>query len=109
MWWWWWAWVWFVILLLILPWAYGWRRRGWGPPYPTYYRRRTYTRRAPIAPEPPDTDPYAPVPPMHDRDPAAHEAPTPGRYPGQGWSWLADLLWLGVLAAIGWAIYLWVT
>lgn len=107
MWWWWvWvAWVWLVIFALVLSWFYGSRRRGWGPPYPTYYRRRISARRTPIAPEPAGTDPYAPVPPMHDRVPPRDDQVVPG----DGWRWLADLLWLCVLVAIAWGIYLWVT
>lgn len=105
-WWWWWAWVAFLLLFLLLPLLYGWGRRDWGPPYPTYYRRRRYPRGA-AAPEPRDVDPYDPtVPPMDDRLTAERDDIG---YPGSGWSWLADLLWLGVLAAIGWGVYLWVT
>jgi hypothetical protein len=33
----------------------------------------------------------------------------PSAYPGYGWSWIADLFWLAILAALAWAIYLWVT
>ena len=35
----WWLWLLFMIFLLI-PTGYGWGYRGWGPPYPSYYRRR---------------------------------------------------------------------
>lgn len=112
MWWWWWAWIAFVFIVLLMPLSVGWGQRGWGPPYPTYYRRRYYARypTAPIAPEPGDVDPLDPnVPPMRDRVVVDDGRTAMGTYPGQSWSWLADLLWLGVLAAIAWAVYLWVT
>lgn len=109
MWWWWWAWVAFVFFLLVLPWGYGWGRRGWGPPYPRYYRRRTLHRGTMMAPEPRDTAPdTAGVPPMRDRVPDADPLVAES-YPGYGFAWLADLLWLGVLAAIAWAVFIWVT
>lgn len=113
MWWWWWAWIVFIVVVLFLPWSYGWGRRGWGPPYPTYYRRRTYARGASATAEPGDVDPYDPtVAPMGDRvdeRDLLDERAASERYPGYGWTWLADLLWLAVLAAIGWGFYLWVT
>jgi hypothetical protein len=36
---WWWLWALFMVFLLI-PTGYGWGYRGWGPPYPSYYRQR---------------------------------------------------------------------
>lgn len=106
MWAWWWIWVAVIFVVMFLPLSYGWGRGGWGPPYPTYYRRRYYRGGdAPIEPEPREVDPRDPtVPPMRDRTPREAD-----RYPGYAWSWLADLFWLALLAALGWAIYLWVT
>lgn len=97
MWWWWAGWVAVVVFLLLLPLSYGWGRRGWGPPYPSYYRRR---RAVAVRPESGDVDPANPgVPPVRDRSPAG--AP--------GVQWLADLFWLAVLATAAWAVYLWVS
>lgn len=91
MWWWWLAWLGFVIVFLALPWGYGWRRHGWGPPYPSYYRHRSYVRRGPFGPVAPEPSNVVP----------AHDA-----YAGPGWTWLADVFWLAILGAIAWAIYL---
>lgn len=111
MWWWWWAWIAFVFFFVFLPLSVGWGRRGWGPPYPSYYRRRTYARgRTPIAPEPSDVDPTNPtVPPVRGRTAVLDRQALPATYPGERWAWLGDLLWLCVLGAIGWGIYLLVT
>lgn len=50
--WWFWLWLLFVAVLLLLPLAYGWGYRGWGPPYPSFYRRRELpTREASSTPE----------------------------------------------------------
>jgi hypothetical protein len=37
---WWWFWLAFICLFLLPPLGYGWGYRGWGPPYPTAFRRR---------------------------------------------------------------------
>jgi len=98
MWWWWWVWIAFIFFVFFVPLSYGWGRRGWGPPCPTYYRRRVYAQRSTIVPESGQVvveDPAAPAP----VDP----------YSASGWTWLADLFWLAVLAAIAWAVYLAVT
>ncbi len=113
MWWWWWAWIVFIIVVLLLPLSWGWGRRGWGPPYPTYYRRRYYARpgdRPPIEPEPGDVSPDNPnVPPMRTRTLVDDREPIEPYAGYPWWNWLADLFWLAVLAAIAWAVYLWVT
>jgi hypothetical protein len=38
-----WFWLLFVIIVFAMPLGYGWGYRGWGAPYPSYYRRRRPT------------------------------------------------------------------
>lgn len=101
-----------IIVFVVLPLAWGWQNQQWGPPYPTYYRRRHYARtrsQGAVAPEPGTVEPHDPsLPPMSTRTVVDEREPL-APYPGYRWTWLADLLWLAVLAAIGWAFYLWVT
>lgn len=110
--WWWWAWIVFIVVVLFLPLSFGWGRLGWGPPYPSYYRRRNYAGRAggPLA-APDLADPSldtGTVPPTGTRGLSDDQA-LAGGYPGHRWSWVADLFWLAVLGAIAWAVFLWVT
>jgi len=50
--WWFWFWLLFVTVLLLLPLAYGWGYRGWGSPFPSFYRRKQLpTREASSRPE----------------------------------------------------------
>jgi len=99
MWWyWWWAWVALTIIVLAIPLSLGWGRRGWGPPYPSYYRRwRTGRDRVRTgAPDPAD-------PAAAPRSRRSAGPPEDYRY-----GWPADLLWICVLAAVVWVIWLWV-
>jgi hypothetical protein len=38
-----WIWLWllFMFMMFVAPTGYGWGVRGWGPPYPSYLRRRS--------------------------------------------------------------------
>ncbi len=64
-----WWWVWMVLMLfLLLPVGYGWRYRGWGPPYPRYLQRRRGERAA-----------------------AAGESATFDHY---SWGWGGDIIWI---------------
>lgn len=76
-------WLLFVVFLLVLPLGYGWGYRGWGPPYPSYYRRR----RAAAAADP-AVDPGA--------DTSVEEA--------AAWGALDELLWVVVAVAILWLL-----
>jgi len=50
--WWFWLWILAVVLLLLMPLVYGWGYRGWGKPYPSFYRRKVLpTREASSTPE----------------------------------------------------------
>lgn len=80
---WFWLWLLFVAVLLLIPLGWGWGSRGWGPPYPSYYRHR---RRA------------------------AHPQPTSDRTAGPvvrdqgGWGALDDVLWLIGAVAVLWLL-----
>ena len=74
---WFWLWIAFVILVLLLPLTYG-LARGWGPPYPSYYRRARLRRR-----------------PGQPLDPAA-DAPA--------WGVVADVLWVFLVLALVWLV-----
>lgn len=67
-------WLLFVFVLLMLPLGYGWAYRGWGPPYPGYFRRR----RAPA-------------------DPVGYE-------PVDSWGLAGDLLWVALIVAVAWFV-----
>lgn len=74
--WWFWLWIVFVVVLLLLPLGYGWGYRGWGPPYPSFYQRRSVpSREASSLPE------------------------TNG-----GWGWGADFVWLVLIVAVIWIL-----
>ncbi len=83
-----WFWIWlaFLLVFLLLPLGYGWGYRGWGPPYPSYYRRRR-TRSGDIVEE----RAYG------DRTLAVEEETS-------GWGVLADVLWLVLAVALIWWI-----
>lgn len=86
-------WLLFVLLILVLPLGYGWGYRGWGAPYPTYYRRRRTAVGA---------DPAADRLGGHEErvvdpdDPAAREA--------AGWGVAADVLWVVAVVALVWLL-----
>jgi len=88
-WWWWWVWLAFLIFFLLLPLGYGWGYRGWGPPYPTYYRRRR-TRTGAVVEERVVAD----RPVVVDEDTS-------------GWGVLADVLWLVFAVAVIWWLVGW--
>jgi hypothetical protein len=106
--WWWWGFLAFILVFLFLPLMFGWSNRGWGPPYPTYYRRRSDRRNALLREPPAASDPYTGRT-YGSGDPAYGGTPLKtGLGAGSRWSWLADAFWIGLLIVIGWAIYLWV-
>ncbi len=80
--WWWWLWLVFVVLLLVVPLGYGWGIRGWGPPYPSYWRRRAAAGGPPVP-----SQGMAQTPPVAD-----------------GWGVGADLLWIVLLFAVLWFV-----
>lgn len=84
---WFWLWSMFVLFLLVLPLGYGWGYRGWGPPYPSYYRRRR-SMAAAGAPADRAVDPAV--------DPAVHEA--------SAWGALDDVLWVIAVIALLWLL-----
>lgn len=87
---WWWFWLAFLLVFLVLPLGYGWGYRGWGPPYPAYYRRRR-TPSGRIVEERVQTE----------RDVAVADD-------ASGWGALADVLWLILaIAAIWWVAAWW--
>ena len=69
MWTWWWI---FVLFLILLPMTYGWGYRRWGPPYPSFYRRRRVA------------------------DPA------PGAAVESGWGLMAVFVWLALMIGMVW-------
>jgi hypothetical protein len=86
---WFWLWLGFLVIFLLLPLGYGWGYRGWGPPYPGYYRQRR-TASGDIVEE----RSYA------DRPVAVREETS-------GWGMLADVLWLVLGVAVIWLIAAW--
>jgi hypothetical protein len=75
----WWI-IWLAFLLLMLmPIGYGWRYRGWGPPYPSYIQRRRSQRAA-----------------SYGSAGVNHAA----------WGWRGDLAWMFFLIAIFWLLWL---
>lgn len=86
---WFWLWLGFLFIFLLLPLGYGWGYRGWGPPYPAYYRRRR-TRRGEIVEGR-----------VYRDEGVAVEEETPG------WGALADVLWLLLAVALIWWIAAW--
>lgn len=90
---WFWLWLVFVIVLLVIPLTYGWALRGWGPPYPSYYRRRGAAGRE--AAGDPDLGPA--VEPVPDRETEEELA---------GWGILADFLWVFLIVAVIWLLFL---
>lgn len=81
---WFWIWLLFLVVFLLLPVGYGWGYRGWGPPYPSYYRRRR-TRRGDIVEEPV----------YREQAVAVEDEPS-------GWGILADVLWIVFTVAVIW-------
>jgi hypothetical protein len=82
MWWFWW-WLLFVLVLLLIPVGYGWGYRGWGPPYPYFYRRgRIRTGRPPS---------YSAM------SSASEKGPMDTAGSSGDWGSVADLVW-GILA-----------
>lgn len=80
---WFWLWLLFVAVLLLVPLGWGWGSRGWGPPYPSYYRHR---RRA-ARPQP------------------SRGQPTGSTVPdGSGWGALDNMLWLFAGVALLWLL-----
>ena len=90
--WWWWVWLAFVFIFLLLPLGYGWGYRDWGPPYPTYVRRRRLPS-GKILEERVYED---------DRSVAVRQAEETS-----GWGVLADVLWVVFVAAVIWWIVAW--
>ncbi len=70
-----WFWVAFMFLFLVSPVGYGWGYRGWGPPVPSYFQRRS------------GSQPGSPAP--ADRG---------------GWGFAGDVLWLIALVGVVWAV-----
>jgi hypothetical protein len=70
---------WLVVLffMLVAPIGYGWGYRGWGPPYPSYFQRRSDLRTSSNGDQ--RIDHYA-------------------------WGWGGDLFWLVSLFWIAWAV-----
>lgn len=83
---WFWPWLLFVFFLLALPLAYGWGYRGWGPPYPSAYRRRRVRAAAPAG----------------RADPAFNPAVDPVVTERSEWGLLDDLLWAVLAVAVLW-------
>lgn len=81
---WFWWWLLFVFLLLIIPLSYGWGYRGWGAPYPTYYRRRRTASGDTV------------VEPAADPEAVAEEEST--------WGVFADVLWVLLIVALVWLV-----
>lgn len=94
-WWWWWAWIVLIVIFALLPLLFVWASRRSGPPYPRYVRRRRARTMAPVR-----EDPYR----QERRDEEARE-----QAKEDAWTWLADLFWLGVLVALAWGIWLWLS
>ncbi len=88
---WFWIWLLFVFFLLLLPLGYGWGYRGWGPPYPTYMRRRR-------------TDIDAAGPPAGGSSSLGEPGRGMGTEEDFGWGWVADALWIVLIIAVVWFI-----
>ncbi|MGY2079905.1 hypothetical protein [Modestobacter sp. SYSU DS0657] len=87
-----WLWLWFlfVVLLFLIPLAYGWGYRGWGAPYPSYYRARRHGATS--------------------ADAAVDPAEDPTLVEERSWGLLADVLWVVLVVAMVWlvvALVLW--
>lgn len=83
---WFWLWILFVFIFLLIPVGYGWGYRGWGRPYPTYYRsRRAGTAGTPAYDE-------------RRVDVADEET---------SWGILADVVWIGFAIAVIWLLLAW--
>jgi hypothetical protein len=93
--WYWWTWFAVVIFVILLPLWWGMSYRRWGPPYPRYYVRRRVRVR------PPSTRRGGAnrATEVEVVEPAPEEPEAPS-----GWGVAADIFWLGVLAALVWAI-----
>lgn len=100
--WYWWLWFGILVFLVILPGAYGWAYRRWGPPYPRYYWRRYYDPRYP--PPGRGLPPGATTGAGSSLTTAPMLAETAPLERHSNWGALADVIWLGVVAAIIWAI-----
>lgn len=74
--WWFWLWIVFVVVLFLLPLGYGWGYRGWGPPFPSFYRKRKIPSRE----------------------------GSPERELNGGWGWGADFVWLALVIAVLWIL-----
>ena len=77
---WWLMWWVFMLFVLIPPVGYGWGYRRWGPPYPSYFQRRRAERIG------------------------ASTAPASLPFDHYSWSWGGDLLWIGFMIAMVWAM-----
>ncbi len=71
-------WLAFVFLFLVAPLGYGWRYRGWGPPYPRYVQRRRALREGTNSSS------------LLEQQ--------------QAWGRAGDLVWVGLIIAMIWAI-----
>jgi len=84
---WFWMWLAFVFFLVVFPLSYGWGYRGWGPPYPSYYRRRRLGRAVAVS------------------DPPAETRPVPGGGADTtGWGWAADVVCTLLVVAGVWLV-----
>jgi hypothetical protein len=88
MWWLWW-WVLFVLVLFLVPVGYGWGYRGWGPPYPYFYRRGR---------------PRAMRPPSYLATSSATKetGTTEMESASSDWGWIADVVWMILAIAAVW-------
>jgi hypothetical protein len=70
-------WLVFLLMFLVAPLGYGWGYRGWGPPYPRYVQRRRAVQ-------------------VGTGDPSSINH--------QAWGRAGDLVWLGLIVAMVWAV-----
>jgi hypothetical protein len=69
----------FLVVFLLPPIGYGWGYRGWGPPYPSYLQRRRAEQ-------------------------AGRSTGSPSSFNHYSWSWGGDLVWVGFMIALFWAM-----
>jgi uncharacterized protein with beta-barrel porin domain len=75
---WWLLWTIFIFVFLLSPIGYGWGYREWGPPYPRYVQRRRVQQAA--------------------------AAGGSAQFNHQSWGWGGDLVWMGLLIGMLWAV-----
>lgn len=82
-------WMSFVLVFLLMPVGYGWGYRGWGPPYPAYYRSRRQGVTVPAGGR------YTEAQAVETTEP-------------ETWGVLADMVWIVSVIAVGWLLFAWI-